>query len=292
MRTRKIHIQVFIALILLICTNSCKTFFVPVEEKSIITPLCVQTQLLRNQLEYSSLSMRFSAEINSGGNSESFRGNIRILKDSIIWISVRSLNIEGARLFITPDSIMFINRIDNNYFVGDISSLRQVFNVDLDYKALQGLLTNSFFYYRVNNENENLSEKFNECISPGFYCIQSLQNFVPLIQNDSSGEINSDFSVVEYHAVQRVKVYPEIYKPAEVYIENRYYGQSLNVKYNNLFKINDSDFFPKNIELELISPHAFIELNLSVDNITIDRESLSFPFSIPDRYEPLIQIDR
>ncbi len=277
---------------MLICTISCKTSFVSVEEKTAITPLCVQNQLLDNQLEYSTLSIRFSAKITSGNNSDSFRGNIRILKDSIIWISVRSLNIEGARLFITPDSIKFINRIDNKYFADDISSLVKVFKVDLDYMDLQGLLTNSFFYYLANNENAEISEKFNECVSPGLYCIQSLYNFTPVIENDSDTEINSDNSIIQYIAIQRVKVYPKIYKPAEMYIENRYYGQSLNVKYDNLFEINDSVFFPKNIALELISPLAFIELSLSVDNITIDRESLSFPFSIPDRYEPLIQSDQ
>ncbi len=263
-----------------------------------MTVSCIQDHLIKNQLEYSSISIRFSAEIRSGSNTDSFRGNIRILKDSIIWISVRSLNIEGARLLITQDSVRFINRIDNNYFTGEVSSLKTLFNIDINYNTLQALLTNSFFYYPDNNGNVEPSKTFDVCNSPDFFCMQSVQNFSPVSpdkninENRSETEISAENSHHQHSTVQRVKVYPEIFKPAEMYIENRYLGQSINVIYNNLFKINDSDYFPKNIEIELISPQIFIALILSVDNIIIDRESLSFPFSIPERYEPLLQNDR
>ena len=51
-------------------------------------------------------------------NTSKINANIRIIKDSLIWISVKAgLGIEIFRTIITPDSIRYINHINKDYFI-------------------------------------------------------------------------------------------------------------------------------------------------------------------------------
>jgi hypothetical protein len=51
---------------------------------------------------------------------------IRMCKDSLIWASVRKLNIEAARLLITPDSVYVVNRLGKNYSIQSASHIRRM----------------------------------------------------------------------------------------------------------------------------------------------------------------------
>jgi len=66
-------------------------------------------------------------------------GQIRIARDSMIWISVNKF-IEVGRVVITPDSVKGFARVVNKYFTGSFADLKQRFGLDLDYASLQALL--------------------------------------------------------------------------------------------------------------------------------------------------------
>jgi hypothetical protein len=62
-------------------------------------------------------------------------------KDSILYITVSKMGIEGARLVLTPDSVKFINHIASNYYVGNYSILERLLGVEADFYIVQSLLT-------------------------------------------------------------------------------------------------------------------------------------------------------
>ncbi len=126
---------------------SCKTAFVGGNKGENLRPAKLYRKLNENQFEYDNLSLKFSAELNFGEEKEEFSGIIRMQKDTAIWISLRSYNIEGARLLITKDSVKFINRIEKTYYAGDFDFIKDRFEMDLDYNMLQAIITNTFFFY-------------------------------------------------------------------------------------------------------------------------------------------------
>ena len=70
--------------------------------------------------------------------------NIRIKKDSIIWISLKApLGIEVLRTMITPDSIYFMNRMNKTYFIKPVSHLKEVVNTNINFFQLQEILFSS-----------------------------------------------------------------------------------------------------------------------------------------------------
>lgn len=66
--------------------------------------------------------------------------NIRVRKDSIIWLSVSKLGIEAVRGMITRDSITIVDKIHREYSVYDFPTLSKQFNFDMNFDLLQALI--------------------------------------------------------------------------------------------------------------------------------------------------------
>ena len=88
--------------------------------------------------------------------------NIRVKKDSIIWISLKSpLGIEVLRSMILPDSVYLMNRIGKTYFIKPISHIKEVVKTDISFFQLQEILFSSPSYLQyeelklsLNNEGK------------------------------------------------------------------------------------------------------------------------------------------
>ncbi len=283
---------------------SCRTFFVPGGERLNIRPNKLYEKIILNNPDYENLSIRFSAKISSGTASDSFKGILRVQKDSVIWISLRSLNIEGARVLITRDSLQFLNRMENTYFAGGIDVISEKYELDFSYDVIQSIFTNSFFFYPSPEDTIKTINNFKQCSDPEFYCMSSLnerkyyrfygdsvrpnrwERRLEREIRDSSQQSGTQAHYFNEFIIQIVKVYPEIYRLSEVYLENHIQQQSLSIKYGRLFQ-TDGKYFPEKIDLELFSPQIMINLEISIDNVSFNRDNLSFPFSIPDKYEEI-----
>ena len=107
------HIIYILILPLLLSLFSCKT------TRSVIKdPIREEgsdylfNQLKKNEMKFEWLSVKFSASYIEDKKKISFRGQMRIKRDSIIWVSISpALGIEMARLVITNDSIKFIESV-------------------------------------------------------------------------------------------------------------------------------------------------------------------------------------
>ncbi|GAB3564782.1 hypothetical protein GCM10027578_10920 [Spirosoma luteolum] len=66
--------------------------------------------------------------------------SIRVQKDSLIWLSVSKLGIEGGRTLITRDSVTVMNRLNREYSVVDFATLSRQFNIPITFDLLQALL--------------------------------------------------------------------------------------------------------------------------------------------------------
>lgn len=66
--------------------------------------------------------------------------NIRVRKDSLIWLSVNKLGIEAVRGLITRDSITIIDKIHREYTVYDFPTLSRQFNFEMNFDLLQALI--------------------------------------------------------------------------------------------------------------------------------------------------------
>lgn len=254
---------------ILLITASCSTM-----RRTIREPLKEQgadylfNNLKSNELKYTYFSSRFSASFYQQKNETSFSGQIRIYKDSLIWISISPvLGIEMARLLITNDSVKYMNRIDNNYFVNDFNYINTLINSTLDFDMLQAFLTgNDFSFY------ENSSFKAGVDNEEYRLATTNRRKLKRYVRN------NQDINI----PVQHIWLNPATFKISRVMIrELTPGGRKLEGRYT--YDSIASQLVPADLmfDLETAENKNDIRVQYTRTNIT---DTIQFPFRIPEKY--------
>jgi hypothetical protein len=117
-----------------IARDSAKTELIKPAEVS-VAPVKIQEV----NFDYLTAKSKFSFK---GANQDfdNTNVNIRIKKDSVIWISVTGIGFEVARGLITPDSIVFVDKFHKDYFVFSYAQLSKQYNFDLNFALLQSII--------------------------------------------------------------------------------------------------------------------------------------------------------
>ena len=80
-------------------------------------------------------------------NSESRMGgrcNIRMIKDSLIWMNFKKLSIEASRILLTRDSFWIKYPLDKMYEAGPLNELLDYYELKLNFDELQELIAGNF----------------------------------------------------------------------------------------------------------------------------------------------------
>jgi len=78
-------------------------------------------KLNQQRLDAAWMTAKVRLKFSDNGSTTRASADIRMRKDSVIWMSVRKFGIEGARVMITTDSVYLINRLERQYLVRDFS---------------------------------------------------------------------------------------------------------------------------------------------------------------------------
>lgn len=86
------------------------------------------------------------------GKKYNVNGNIRMYKDSAIWVSISAtlLNVEGLRLLITKDSVKLMNKLEKTYAARGIGFLQDVSSLPMNLYTLQDLIIGNPVYLDSN----------------------------------------------------------------------------------------------------------------------------------------------
>lgn len=100
-----------------------------------------------NKVDSNRIDFRtFTAKVNvdyTGADAKKYNvnANIRMYKDSAIWVSVNALlGIEAMRLYITEDSIKLLDKLNKTYTARSVDYLQDVTSLPLNLKNLQDLI--------------------------------------------------------------------------------------------------------------------------------------------------------
>ena len=106
----------------------------------------------QNYLDYNWFTAKLSGKIHIDGVDTPVTANLRIKKDSLIWLSVSALlGIEAARIQITPDSLKLMNRINKTYWTGGFEDLDSAYGIPANYEQLEEILVG-----QISLENQKL----------------------------------------------------------------------------------------------------------------------------------------
>lgn len=83
---------------------------------------------------------------------QSFTANIRIRKDSVIWLNFKKFSLEAARVLITPDSVFILDRINNEYSIEPFEYVQRRYSLPVGFQGLQALILGNPVFFSQNTE--------------------------------------------------------------------------------------------------------------------------------------------
>ncbi|MGC9331833.1 MAG: DUF4292 domain-containing protein [Bacteroidales bacterium] len=199
---------------------------------------------------------------------------IRMYTDSLIWVSVRSVNIEWMRILMTPDSLQFVDGMNKTYYQGNYDFFSRKLMIIPVFQNIQDLLLQKMFVFNPHYQQE-LQKKIKPCNDSIYYCLK-LNAEKP---KTGQGKINvfSPGWVEQYF-----RFYPYNFKLASTELISTLTGDKIQVEYTT----TDNDYhYPGTIAISLKGQQ---HVNMELENKKAAYgDSLKTPFKIPENYEPV-----
>ena len=93
--------------------------------------------------EWSTLGLRMESTASAMGRTGTFALNVRLAKDSVIWMSISpALGVEAARILLTPDSVQVLSKLPGARFVfqGNYTMLEKAIQAPVSFALVQDLI--------------------------------------------------------------------------------------------------------------------------------------------------------
>ncbi len=266
--------------LLLLVFISCKTKEITrTENKRPLVPslkkmniFSLIAKIKARQFNYEWINAHIAINIQVDSSTSSFSGNIRMRKDSVIWMSIAPLlGIEADRIMLTQDSAMEMNRLKDTYFKDDYDYINSRLHEDLDFELIQSVMIGSRM------EFINDTSKMKSYFDGKEYIVSTIRrkrikkvlykNKMPVHNRTEAQFIFLD--PVDFH-ITHVKV--------EDFANHRIF----DAYYSDFQKV-DSVSFPFHVKC-LVTAEKNIKIDLQYKKIAFKaREEV--PFFIPKKYE-------
>jgi len=267
--------------------TSCKT--TRVVTTSTAKPIS-SAKLIRNiennTFDYKYLSIkRITCQFDNGKTRASFRASIQAEKDKRIVVMLSKLNIPVGRLWLTPDSVKYINYLENTYFLDDYSYLSSVMDMNLDFETVHAIISNNVLVLR--DEKQEKENDFDVKIDSGLYVLESVAKLPKRKPNQKSNERKparqSSKIIANTPVHQSVYVDPETFKLRKISMEDRQNSRNLNISFSEYTNVG-KQLYPGAIFLQLFSPESNMEMRVRLSNFSTEEEN-EIRFKLPDGFE-------
>ena len=287
------RISRFVVYLVFILTTgwwSCKT---PHEVARVNVKPISTAKLLKNientGLSYDYLTIsRINCQFSNNNTNTSFRVSIKAIRDEKIMASVTKLNIPVVRVLLTPDSVIYVNYLEKNYFTDDYSYLSSILNIDLDFELVQAIISNSAFSYR-NDEKDKDFRAFNSSVEEGMYVLQSQRErkVIRLETKNKAAKIERRMKRLDDTALILQKLFfnPENFALTKVLISDKTNQREMKLNFGDFVQIEDKDY-PGSIDLQFLSESEKLELNVRLSGFSTENPS-PFRLEIPQNYEQI-----
>jgi len=257
----------FIASGISACTGSRKAVREPIKEQG---AEFLTNKLKEHEVKFDQFSAKFNVTYEVDRKKTNLSGNLRIDYDRIIWISITpALGIEAVRFMLTPDSIKYLNRMSNTYFLRDFAYINQLLNRTLDYDMVQSfLIGNDFSLYESNTFKASVE---NQQYKLSTTDRRKLRRYV----RQSEEEISIP--------IQSIWLDPENFKVSKVLLKEAERDNRRFVATYGEFEEIEGKLIPTSLDFKVEAEDNKIRIQISYSKIQFDQEQ-TYPFRIPENY--------
>ena len=122
----------------------------------------LSSSLIKNYINFNTFSGKLKIESSDNkGKNPDITAIVKIVKDSAIWLSLTAtiLNIEVYRLYITPDSVVLLDKRAKEVQYRSLDYLQTITQIPFNFSTIQNLLIGNPIFFNVDkaeySENAN-----------------------------------------------------------------------------------------------------------------------------------------
>jgi hypothetical protein len=196
--------------------------------------------------------------LRDANKEQEVKANIRIRKDSVIWMTFSVIGIQGGKALINKDSITIVSTLEKEYYVFSYEELSRRFNFPINYDVIQASLLGNPLLSRSNSDEvEQLSS---------MYLLKQHTGTVEVINF-----VNSSAAKIE-----------------KIELKETNSNNTLDISYSNFQPVGNK-LFPYNGTISLFYKAATGLLNTTIifeyNKAEVGDRQLRFPFNIPKKYD-------
>ncbi|MDR1706723.1 MAG: DUF4292 domain-containing protein [Prevotella sp.] len=220
----------------------------------------VVADVLKTELNFKTITSKGNIELKSGSSSKKVSATFKIIKDSVLQVSLRGFGIEVMRMDLTPERIVIIDRWKKQYFSESFKDSEFLKQLDFNFYNLQALFTNKLFIPGKQEVEYNDYNNF----------VVNMANDLYMLQTKGRGSLSYNFAVdATDHIVSTL-------------IHNEKQNLSLQWSYTDFIKDNELTYpTVMQAKIEVVKKRA--DIVISYNKLDIDKD-FSVDTSIPSKY--------
>lgn len=210
--------------------------------------------------DFRSMKAECKVKFRDSLNDAGFHLQLRIVKDSAIWVRISKIGVEGFRAIITKDSVRILDKMKDIYYASKFDTLEKVLNFRLDFQMLQAVLL----------ANMPIAEYDSSKVQ--------LERSLMKIPQEKDGIAITNFlnkSTEKLH---------------ELFLLDKRTNNTLNLFYQDFKVIDGNPFAEKNTAIisfwnKNTRRMEKSEIEINYNNVKFLRGSVDLPFTIPRNYK-------
>ncbi|HPM30805.1 MAG TPA: DUF4292 domain-containing protein [Chryseolinea sp.] len=239
----------------------CIVLFSASCSKKIIAPAVVATppklSLNIEEIDFEYFHGKARMIVREASKEREVKANIRVRKDSVIWMTFSVIGVQGGKALINKDSITIVSNVDKEYYVFDYAELSKRYNFEINYHVIQSAMLGNLI---MPTKDDDVILK-----DPSFF-----------ILSQHSGTID----VQNYVNAASMKIEKVEFKEGNT-------SNSFVLNYSNFQPVGNKTF-PYNGTINLFYKTLSGLLNTTIifdySKAEVGTRELNFPFNIPKKY--------
>lgn len=245
-------------LFLVLASAGCSKKITPPSASQAVSNIIPNDSLSIEAIEFEYLHGKGRMVLKDGNKENEVKANIRVKKDSVIWMNFTVIGVQGGRALINRDSITVLNNVKNEYFVFDYKELSKKFKFEINYDVIQAAMLGNLLMER--SASDTVERKT-----------------ASYLLNQQSGTVD----VLNYISATTMKI-------QKVELKENNTHNSLVINYAN-FQPLDTKLFPYDGTISLFykAPAGLLNTTIIFEytKVEVGDKELRFPFNIPKKYD-------
>src|SRR5688572_23309358 len=228
--------------------------------KKVVSPITISKPtptLSIEEIDFEYLQGKARMVLRDANKERDVKANIRVRKDSVIWMTFSVIGVQGGKALINKDSITIVSNVDKEYYVFDYDELSKRYNFDINFNVIQSAMLGNLIQPRTDTDDVVQETSF-------FLLKQDIETI------NIANYVNSASMKIE-----------------KVEMKEGNTNNSLVLNYSN-FQPLSNKLFPYNGTISLFYKTLSGILNTTIifeyNKAEVGDKELKFPFNIPKRY--------